>query len=162
MASKTKITFSAIWLRLPEFSIEFYDIQLVQRLGNKIGKILTVDTCTSTTTRGRYARLCVEVLLDQPLKTHLFIGSHKQTILYEGLNKLCIKCGRLEHNQTKCSYITLTQPTTTTLPITQSTNDEWKIVHFPMKSPLKSTTTVDVASSSSQLPGEQVKPKKCY
>ncbi|XP_019253973.1 PREDICTED: uncharacterized protein LOC109232674 [Nicotiana attenuata] len=104
MASETKITYSAIWLRLPELPTEFYDLQILKKLGNKIGKLLTVDTCTSTTTRGRYARLCIEVPLDQPFKTHLFISSHKQTILYEGLNMLYINCGRLGHNQRACTY----------------------------------------------------------
>ncbi|XP_019234545.1 PREDICTED: uncharacterized protein LOC109215004 [Nicotiana attenuata] len=103
-ASETKLTTSAVWLRLPELPTEFYDYQILQKLGQKIGKFLSMDTCTSSTTRRQYARLCVEVLLDQPLKTHLYIGHHKQIILYEGLNLLCINCGRMGHNQRTCNY----------------------------------------------------------
>uniref|UniRef100_A0A1U7Y7Y7 Uncharacterized protein LOC104246176 n=1 Tax=Nicotiana sylvestris TaxID=4096 RepID=A0A1U7Y7Y7_NICSY len=123
MASKTKITSSAIWLRMPELPIEFYDVQLLEKLGNKIGKLLTVDTCTSTTTRGRYARLCVEEPLDQ----------------------------LLGYNQRICSYIPPTNSTTTTTTSTKSTNDEWKIVQFPKKFPMKSTATTYVTSLASQF-----------
>ncbi|XP_019242489.1 PREDICTED: uncharacterized protein LOC109222608, partial [Nicotiana attenuata] len=156
MASEKKITSSAIWLRLPELPIEFYDIQILQKLGNKIGKLLTVDACTSTTTRGRYTRLCVEVPLDQPLKTHLFIGSHNQTIIYEGLNMLCVNCGRLGH-QRACSYKPPPNSPTDFIPLKQSltqnhtdspslnsptpTNDEWKLVQFPRKSMTNTTAT---------------------
>lgn len=57
MASETKLTYSAIWLRLPELPTEFYDFEILKKLGNKIGKLLNIDACTSETTRGRYARL---------------------------------------------------------------------------------------------------------
>ncbi|XP_009795699.1 uncharacterized protein LOC142165918 [Nicotiana tabacum] len=76
MASETKINFSAIWLRLPKLPTEFYDFQILQKVGNNIGKLLTVDTCTSSTTRGRCARLYVEIPVDQPLRTHIYLGMH--------------------------------------------------------------------------------------
>ncbi|XP_019238338.1 PREDICTED: uncharacterized protein LOC109218431 [Nicotiana attenuata] len=99
MASETKINYFTIWLRLPELPTEFYDFHILQKVGNKIGKLLSVDNCTSFKTRGRYARLCVEIQLDKPLSSHVYIGNQKQYILYEGLNLLCIKCGRMRHNQ---------------------------------------------------------------
>lgn len=53
MASETKLTYSAIWLHLPELPTEFYDFEILHKLGNKIGKLLKIDACTSETTRGR-------------------------------------------------------------------------------------------------------------
>lgn len=137
-------------------------LQILQQVGNKIGKILTVDTCTSTTTRGRYARLCVQVPLNQPLKIHVFIGNHKQTILYESLNLLCIKCDRMGHNQRPCTYSHNEQgstPTPTLNPTnttnTQNSVDEWKTVQFPKKSSrgnnaLKGTPPADMVDLQEQ------------
>lgn len=99
LASKAQLTYSAIWIRLLELPTEFYDIEILQKLGSKVGKLLKIDACTSDTTRERYASLCIEVLLDKPLKFYIYIGTHKQTILYEGLNLLCVNCGRLGHNK---------------------------------------------------------------
>lgn len=100
-----QLTYSANWICLPELPTEFYDLDILQKLGNKEGKLLKIDACTSITTRGRYDRICVEVPLDKILKTHIYIGTHKQIILYEGLNLLCINCGRLGHNNKNCTYL---------------------------------------------------------
>lgn len=145
MASETKLIYSAIWLRLPELPTEFYDLQVLKKLGNTIGKLLTIDTWTSSTTRGRYARLCVEVPLDKSLKTHLFIGNRRQIILYDGLNMLCTSCGHLGRNTRACPHLppvhtpphvpthNQSQPqnytaTPSTSINTPSNEEEWKLV----------------------------------
>lgn len=66
--------------------MEFYDYQILQKVDSKLGKLLKVDTCTTFTTRGIYARICIKVPLEKQLKTHVHLGNHKQVILYEGLN----------------------------------------------------------------------------
>nr|XP_009779035.1 PREDICTED: uncharacterized protein LOC104228289 [Nicotiana sylvestris]XP_016454315.1 PREDICTED: uncharacterized protein LOC107778548 [Nicotiana tabacum] len=139
-ASETQLTSSAIWLRLPELPTEFYDYHILKKLGQKVGKFLSMDVCTSNTTRGQYARLCVEVLLNQPLKTHLYIGDHKQTILYEGLNLLCITCGCMGHNQRTCPSTGKITPSTDNAKQEQNMSvtranaqEEWKLVQFPNK-----------------------------
>ncbi|XVF02705.1 hypothetical protein REPUB_Repub04eG0197300 [Reevesia pubescens] len=38
-----------VWLRLPELSIEYFDLGILKRIGRSIGSLL----------RGRYARICV-------------------------------------------------------------------------------------------------------
>lgn len=104
-ASSTQLTYAAIWVRLPELPTEFYDLEILCRVGSKLGQLLKIDTCTSTTTRGRYAGICIEVPLEKPLKTHLNIGHHRQQLLYEGLNLLCTHCGRFGHPTATCSEI---------------------------------------------------------
>nr|XP_016467815.1 PREDICTED: uncharacterized protein LOC107790404 [Nicotiana tabacum] len=87
---------------LPELPTEFYDLEILGRIGSKLGQLLKIDICTSSTTRGRYARICIEVPLEKPLKTHLYIGNHRQSLLYEGLNLLCTNCGRFGHPANNC------------------------------------------------------------
>ncbi|XP_070020711.1 uncharacterized protein At4g02000-like [Nicotiana sylvestris] len=65
VASKTKELYSVVWVRLPQLPTEFYDGTVLGRIGNSIGKLLRIDVCTSSTTRERYGRLCVQFLLDQ-------------------------------------------------------------------------------------------------
>lgn len=104
IASAAQLTYSSIWIRLPELPTEFYDFNILQRVGSKIGTLLKINTCTSATTRGRYARICIEVPLEQPLKIHIFIGMHCQQILHEGLNMFCTLYGRLGHNKALCTF----------------------------------------------------------
>lgn len=113
LASTTKLTHSALWVCLPELPTEFYDLDILHKMGSKIGKLLKIDTYTSGTTRGQYARICVEVPLEKPLRTHIYIGTHKQVILYEGIH-LCTACDKIGHLLRNCS-------TTITLPNTLST-----------------------------------------
>nr|XP_009770156.1 PREDICTED: uncharacterized protein LOC104220886 [Nicotiana sylvestris]XP_016443387.1 PREDICTED: uncharacterized protein LOC107768753 [Nicotiana tabacum] len=104
LASEAKISKTAVWIRLPQLPTEFYDSVILQKIGNKIGKLLKVDACTSSTLRGRYARLCVELPLNIPVAHSIYIGSHKQSIHYEDGNLLCVKCGRLGHVQSKYNF----------------------------------------------------------
>lgn len=97
MASKSMETYSSIWLRIHGLPIEYYDLNILAKIGSKLGKLVKTDVCTSTSLRGRYARICVEVPIDKPIKTHIQIGHLMQQILYEGDGILCRKCGRAGH-----------------------------------------------------------------
>ncbi|XP_049369507.1 uncharacterized protein LOC125834407 [Solanum verrucosum] len=101
-ASEAKETKSAIWIRLPELPTEFYDHSILARIGKKLGKLVKMDVCTSEALRGRYARICVEVLIDVPVRKYICIGHYKQPLQYEGLNILCSKCGVLGHTNQIC------------------------------------------------------------
>lgn len=71
--------FSAIWIHLPKLPNKFYDHAILTRIGSKLGKLLKTDICTSATLQGRYARLCIEIPLLIPVKTHIYIGILKQS-----------------------------------------------------------------------------------
>lgn len=49
------ITHIVIWARLPNLPTEFYDRQILKRVGEKLGTVPKLDACTSATLRGRYA-----------------------------------------------------------------------------------------------------------
>lgn len=121
---------------------EFYDEEILKKVGNTIGGLLKVDACTSAALRGRYARLCVELPLNKPVKTNVWIASHKQQIIYEGDKLLCKNCGHLGHSTGQC---TKTKQHTSNLVTkengdneqsglmhehTSKVNEEWKIVTF--------------------------------
>ncbi|XP_075112822.1 uncharacterized protein LOC142182352 isoform X2 [Nicotiana tabacum] len=132
IASSTQLTYSAIWVRLPKLPTEFYDVEILQRVGSKLGQLLKIDTCTSTTTKGRYARICIEVPLERPLKTHINIGNHKQILLYEGINVLYTNCGHLGHIIQNCptSKKTIPIPITNQPSTSAKPEPEWKTVVF--------------------------------
>lgn len=95
-------THTAIWLRLPTLPTEFYDQTILERIGSKLRATLKIDTCTSSTLRGRYARICIQVPRDVPLKTQVTISNHQQRVVYEGEGILYTGCGRLDHNAINC------------------------------------------------------------
>lgn len=104
VAVEAKKTFSAVWVRLPQLPTKFYDGALLKKIGNSIGTLQIIDACTSATLRERYARLCIQVLLEEPVTTCILIGSHLQQIIYEGEGFLCKNYGRLGHIQSRCPH----------------------------------------------------------
>uniref|UniRef100_M1AZZ0 Non-LTR retrolelement reverse transcriptase n=1 Tax=Solanum tuberosum TaxID=4113 RepID=M1AZZ0_SOLTU len=94
-----QINFSTVWIRLPELPTEFYDLNILQQIGNQI---LKIDTVTMNTTRGRYARLCILAPLSRTLPRDILIGTHLQKIQYEPSTPLCTICGRLGHLVHSC------------------------------------------------------------
>ncbi|XP_019234667.1 PREDICTED: uncharacterized protein LOC109215103 [Nicotiana attenuata] len=162
VANRASQNYTAVWIRLPQFPTEFYDGIILTKIGNYIGKLLKVDACTSATLRGRYARLCVELPLDQPVQTSIMIGHHNQPILYEGEGFLCKNCGRLGHSTHSCPYRIFPsgQPngsTTNEASVSkEDTAQEWKTVSFPRKSKgkaanqhlMKAISTTDTGTSA--------------
>ncbi|KAG5589775.1 hypothetical protein H5410_040289 [Solanum commersonii] len=57
LPKKSILTYSAVWVHLPQLPTEFYNSLLLKRIVNSIGKLLKIDVCINSTLRGRYARL---------------------------------------------------------------------------------------------------------
>jgi hypothetical protein len=100
--SEAKISTTAVWARLPELLIELYDMNILRRIGNQLGSLLKVDARTMDNERGRYARLCVQIDLEQPLIPRIRIGNLIQKIQYEGISAICFECGRVGHRLEAC------------------------------------------------------------
>ncbi|XP_023876730.1 uncharacterized protein LOC111989173 [Quercus suber] len=64
----------AVWIRLNELPIEYYHVEALLQMGKAIGNVLRGDTHTTSESRGRFARLCVQVDVEKPLVTAILIG----------------------------------------------------------------------------------------
>ena len=94
----------AVWIRLPELPIEYYEVSVLKDIGKAIGPVLRIDTHTVSESRGKFARLCVQVNLDEPLVNLIRVGGIRQKVQYEGLGFLCFSCGRVGHQAVGCPY----------------------------------------------------------
>lgn len=83
---------------------------MLKEIGKAISLVLRIDAQTTTKSRGRYARICVLVNLDNPLIRTILIGSLAQAVVYEGISTLCFSCGRVGHRSEACPY-TIKAPT---------------------------------------------------
>ncbi|PHU19837.1 hypothetical protein BC332_10988 [Capsicum chinense] len=148
----SKITSTMIWLRLPFLPTEFYDKLILEKIGKQIGCLLKIDTCTSATLRGRYARICVQIPMDTPVYTSIYIGNHSQPIYYEGEAILCTGCGRLGHVVRHCDFKTLEnhQETPTKTSEQEATKvaqgEEWQTVPFRKKTTKQKVSSLNPVS----------------
>ena len=103
-ASEASFSAVAVWVRLLELPIEFYDASVLREIGGAIGPVLRIDSYTTSGTRGSYARLCLQIDLTKPLITTIRVGRLKQKVMYEGISSLCFSCGRIGHKVDNCPH----------------------------------------------------------
>lgn len=85
----------AVWIRLLELPIEFYEPSALLKIGQAIGPILRIDSHIASNVRGRFTRLCVQVKLDKPLINTIQIGKMVQIQREEAPNPKASLSNRL-------------------------------------------------------------------
>ena len=83
--STANVSLIAAWIRLYELPIELYEAEVLKELGETIGKVLRIDAHTAMEARGRYARICIQIDINQPLVNTILIGRFEQPVSYEGI-----------------------------------------------------------------------------
>ena len=53
------VSLVAVWVRLNNLPIEFYQVEALKEIGSTIGKVLCIDTHTALEFRGWYTQICV-------------------------------------------------------------------------------------------------------
>ena len=101
------VSLVAVWIRLYQLPIEQYEVEVLREIGESIGKVLRVDTHTAMEARGKYARLCIQIEINKPLINTILIGQFEQSVLYEGIQRLCFSYGRVGHLKEACLYTIL-------------------------------------------------------
>ncbi|KAJ1428917.1 hypothetical protein SESBI_08631 [Sesbania bispinosa] len=102
----------AVWIRVPGLPMEYYDRNILWRIGDTLGKTVKIDSNTlkpkdgcwgqSTTEMGKFARLCIEVDLRKVLITKFELHGRNYSVEYEGLYLVCFGCGRYAHRKDSC------------------------------------------------------------
>ena len=69
---------------------------------NKIGKIMKNDRTMEEKSRGKYARVCVIVNLNEPLIPQFKVRGDEIKVEYEGMHLTCFNCGVYGHYSDGC------------------------------------------------------------
>ncbi|KAF7844981.1 uncharacterized protein G2W53_001886 [Senna tora] len=96
------VTRIAAWVRIPSLPLEFYNVHCLRRIGGLIGRTIKVDPTTSLTSRGKFARICVEINLKKQLVPQVEVRGRSYAVEYEGLHLICFHCGRYGHSKDLC------------------------------------------------------------
>ncbi|CAI0387118.1 unnamed protein product [Linum tenue] len=106
-----------VWVQLPALKIHFYHKEVLNTLGNLIGRTIKLDYHTLTQQRAKFARLAVEVDLSRHLVPRIWLDDEWQKVEYENLPEICFKCGKIGHSAAGCplnNLPTLTVPAAVT------------------------------------------------
>lgn len=65
----------------------------MKRVGDQIGRTIKVDATTLVASKGKFARVCVEVDLQRPLKAGYRLREENWRLQYGELHGICFSCG---------------------------------------------------------------------
>lgn len=102
VASNVKIDRTMVWIRFPSLGMEYYDESVRLALATAVGKPIKVDIRIVDASRGRFARVCVEIDLDQPVVGRVWFRNMWFNVEYEDLHLLYKRCGLYGHTAKDC------------------------------------------------------------
>ncbi|XP_031127559.1 uncharacterized protein LOC116029652 [Ipomoea triloba] len=91
-----------VWVRFPNLPVEFYNLLCLRKIGNKLGRTVRVDHTTSLVSRGKFARVCVEIDITKPLISTFTLEGKVWKVAYEGIHLVCFACGMYGHRLEAC------------------------------------------------------------
>jgi hypothetical protein len=94
---------TSVWIRIPGLGMEYYDESVLLALGAAVGKPVKVDIRTIDASRGKFARICIEIDLSLPVVGQIWFRDRWFHVEYEGLHLLCKNCGKYGHVAKNCS-----------------------------------------------------------
>lgn len=97
-----KFSKMAVWVRLPELPMEYFRDDTIRGILENVGKPLKLDRTTIVAAKGRFARAAVEIDMNKPLVSEIWVDNAVQSVEYEGLHVVCFKCGVLGHREQTC------------------------------------------------------------
>ena len=80
-ASEASVSPVAIWVKLPELPVEYYHKDSLLKIGSGLGPVLRVDFNTAAGTKGHFARICVQLDLEQPLIRTIRVGKDRKSVV---------------------------------------------------------------------------------
>ncbi|XP_057443937.1 uncharacterized protein LOC130736106 [Lotus japonicus] len=98
-----QITSTLAWVRIPGLNVTFYNESFLLSMARLIGKPIKVDRNTLSAERGRFARICVEIDLTQPVVGKFWFEGFWYKVEYEGAHIICPKCGCYGHRGRECT-----------------------------------------------------------
>ncbi|XP_031116790.1 uncharacterized protein LOC116020456 [Ipomoea triloba] len=97
-----KLSKMAVWVRIPRLPVEYFREDVIKSVLENVGKPLKLDRTIVGVARGRFAWAAVEIDLDKPLVTHVWICDKHRAVEYEGLHVVCFNCGMVGHREQSC------------------------------------------------------------
>lgn len=102
VSSTGKIEKTLVWIKFSGMNLVYYDESLLIAMAFSIGRPIEVDERTLRVDRGRFARICVEIDLNQPVVGKVLVRGMCYKMEYEGLHVLCGGCGCYGHVSRNC------------------------------------------------------------
>uniref|UniRef100_A0A7C9ABN9 DUF4283 domain-containing protein n=2 Tax=Opuntia streptacantha TaxID=393608 RepID=A0A7C9ABN9_OPUST len=96
------------WVKITRLPLELWEEDSLKTLLQDVGQFIKVDDITLNRSKGKFARVCLNIDITKPLRGSLFLPIPNQPhplevpISYEGLHEVCTLCGSNAHDLEVC------------------------------------------------------------
>ncbi|CAN0919314.1 hypothetical protein LINGRAHAP2_LOCUS31383 [Linum grandiflorum] len=90
------------WICIEGLPLEYYHDDALFPIASQIGSPIRVDRQTALVSRGKFARICMEIDLDAPLLPEVGVDGEWFKVVYEGIPTICPFCWHVGHTTADC------------------------------------------------------------
>nr|KYP50882.1 Transposon TX1 uncharacterized [Cajanus cajan] len=112
VAEDSLVEKTLVWIWLPGLGVMYYDEAFLMAFASAVGRPIKIDFNTANVTRGKFARICVEIDLTLPVVGKIWLNNHWYKVEYEALHIICSSCGCYGHVSRNCHSKASSQTTT--------------------------------------------------
>lgn len=105
IADRATIDKTLVWVCIPSLNILYYDESFLTILASATSKPVKVDMHALQVARGRFARVYVEIDLNQPVVGKVGLCGQWYNVQYECLHLICAQCGCYGHVMKDCKAV---------------------------------------------------------
>lgn len=107
VSNLSRLRSRTLWFGLvfQNFPKNFFDGDILTRIGNEIEGLIKIDARTEDSKQGRYAQICIQVDLAKALIPRVKIGNHHLAVAYKGFSAICFKCSMAGHHISQCGAL---------------------------------------------------------
>ncbi|CAN0893285.1 hypothetical protein LINGRAHAP2_LOCUS18063 [Linum grandiflorum] len=91
-----------VWIRFRRLPYQYYHCDVLEGLGNLVGKNIQPHARTQHSVRAKFSRIMIEIDLTIPAPKGVFVDRIWQVVEYENLTSFCSDCGRFGHSSESC------------------------------------------------------------
>lgn len=89
--------------------MEYFKDDIIKMIVKRIGTPLKLDRTTTIVERGKFARAAVEIDLEKPLVSMVWVQNRMQRIEYKALHIVYFDCGSVGHRASGCTAKNVTE-----------------------------------------------------
>lgn len=105
VAENAQIKTAVAWVRIPSLPVEYLQSEeVILGIARLIGRPIRLDRATAEGSWARFARICLELNLEQPLVARIRIDGIIRHVEYENLPIICYECDRVGYRREICPF----------------------------------------------------------
>ena len=151
VASSAKIDTTLMWIQIPSLNVGYYDEDVLLSVASLVGKPMKIDLNIPKVAQEKFARVCIEINLNQLVVGKVYLDDRWYCLEYEDLHIICASCGFYGHHSKDCSVRVIMESNNNTAAQVQEVSlERSKAVEGEKVNPVRKNSPSEIVGIESQ------------